>query len=108
MEIKFSHAWNNKLSNSIFTTIRKYDFEKETYYQTSLGKTFDIILQNQKVREAKLLQVEVRYFKDIDEYLLMLDTGKFKWLEQAKIFSSFGIDVIHDKVIILTFGEGNG
>lgn len=36
-QIKFSHNWNNKLRQRIFTTIRSWNEGKEAYYDDAIG-----------------------------------------------------------------------
>jgi hypothetical protein len=100
--IKFSHNWNNKLHNPIFTTIRKYDVLKAKYYKDLITQNFDILLQNKKIGNAKLINMEIIRFNDIPESLLHIDTGYDLVCDIIELFSKFGITE-NNSVLILTF-----
>ncbi len=100
-QIKFSHNWNNKLGNPIFTTIRNSQLGKFKYYKDLIGYGFDVLLKNKKYCYAELQQVEEFLFDDIPEGLLMSDTG-MNFADAQQLFANFGIEY-GDKVIILTF-----
>jgi hypothetical protein len=87
-KIKFSHNWNNKLSAKIFTTIRKATQNKVDYYKGCVGEDFQVLLNNKKICEARLINVGITMFKKIPPILLMLDTGT---KDYKKIFKRFGI-----------------
>jgi len=99
--IRFSHNWNNKLDNLIFTTIRNSNEAKLKYYKEAIGYGFDVFLKKKKYCYAELQQVEEYLFDDIPEGLLMTDTG-MQFSEMQQLFADFGIEY-GDKVLILTF-----
>lgn len=79
-KIKFSKNWNKKLDNPYFTTIRLYNDEKCKYYCDQLdklvsspSKVFDVIVRDEKVFEARLVDLEVRLLKDIPDWLCRID-----------------------------------
>ena len=100
-EIKFSHNWNNKLDNPIFTTIRISNESKLKYYKGAIGCGFNVFLRKKKYCYAELQQVEEFLFDNIPEGLLMTDTG-MQFSEMQQLFADFGIEY-GDKVLILTF-----
>ena len=83
-KIKFTHNWNNKLSCKFFTTIRKFSKEKKEYYRKYYNATFDVLLNDKKVCEAKLVDINVIEFHLQD------------------VFIKFGIKN-ETKVLLLTF-----
>lgn len=101
--IKFSHNWNHKLDNDIFTTIRNWTPEKEGYYRSQLGKTMEVLLHGAKGGEARLLSVRVVLYTMIDSALLRLDTGMADLNEIKKLFINFGMEDIMSRMILLTF-----
>jgi len=101
-KIKFSHNWNNKLNHNIFTTIRKYAEEKYSYYNNLIGKEFEILLNEKKIEEANLIDIDICDFKIIPKGLLHVDTGIINNYEIEDLFKMFGINK-NDKVLILTF-----
>ncbi|MFH0806028.1 MAG: hypothetical protein V1901_04085 [Patescibacteria group bacterium] len=109
-KIKFSHNWNNKLNNNIFTTIRKYTEEKYIYYTKALENNFEIIVGYgikdvrpiRNFKTAILKSVERRYYEDIPYGLLFTDTGMTSREEIKELFRKFGI-ILGTEVIILTF-----
>ena len=109
-KIKFSHNWNLKLNNNIFTTIRKSNPEKSQYYYEAMSCDFEVILSrgNKDIRPdksfgiARLIEVEKRKFKDIPLSLLHLDTGILNIYEIEDLFKKFGIQR-EDEVLIFTF-----
>jgi len=103
--IKFSHNWNNKLNNEVFTTIRTYSQEKWKYYIGLKDKIFDVVLNGKKIREVKLIRIDNDSFDLISEYLLVLDTGETSITKVYEIFRKFGLKNADDKMIILTFRD---
>jgi hypothetical protein len=101
-KIKFSHNWNDKLNHSIFTTIRKCTEEKYIYYSDLLGTNFEILLNNIKIGEANLIDIDLYDFKTIPNGLLHTDTGIINNYEIGNLFKKFGITQT-DRVLILTF-----
>ena len=103
--IKFSHNWNNKLNNDIFTTIRNHTLEKEKYYRKQIGEIFEVELQEKKTGEARLMKVEVKEYIEIDFNLLMLDTGMTNLRKITKLFLDFGMEDYMSDMLILTFAK---
>ena len=101
-KIKFCHNWNNKLNHDIFTTIRKYTEEKYLYYNDLIGAKFEIVLNNQKIGEANLIDIDICEFQNIPKGLLHIDSGIINNYEIEDLFKKFGINK-EDKVLILTF-----
>ncbi len=99
--IKFSHNWNQKLDQKIFTTIRKYDYKKWKYYRSLKDKQFRVVLNGKTYGEAILISVQSMSFKEMPEGLLCSDTGA-EVKEAYKIFKKFGLDE-YECTIILTF-----
>ena len=91
-QIKFSHNWNGKLDNDIFTTIRRYTPEKYRYYMNSVGDPFDVVLKRLFHSNAILEGLFVaEKFSDIHSVILMLDTGMTDMTKIHKLFEAFGI-----------------
>ena len=100
LQIRFSHNWNNKLENKVFTTIRRWDAGKADYYFENKGKTFTVLLNDKVFGTARLLDVVVDDINDVSEIQLILDTGLTRQEEIMELFKKFGVK---DKVIILLF-----
>lgn len=100
-KINFSFNWNNKLNNSIFSTIRCYSKEKEYYYKNLLNKPFIVLLKNKKFIIASLESVEVFTLNEIPHALLMIDSG-MRYFSAIKLFQKFGIG-LDKKTLLLTF-----
>jgi len=100
--IKFSHNWNNKLNQPIFTTIRKSNFKKYQYYYSKINKLFNILLNNKKIGEAILLAVEELEYEKIPKALLMVDTGIDNIEKVKRVFEKFKTWDF-SKILILTF-----
>jgi len=98
-KIKFSKNWNNKLQCRVFTTIRKFDLKKYTWYQSKINEVFDVEVDGITRFQVRLCSVKFGILKNVEPYLLFLDTGED---EPFKIFKKFGIGE-EDKVIILLF-----
>ena len=105
-KIKFSHNWNNKLNNDIFTTIRKYDNEKYYYYFNQTNKEFEIVLNGNIVGKAVLINVEHLDYINIPYCLLRLDTGLKTKESINELFNKFGINN-NSEVLVLTFERIN-
>lgn len=104
-QIKFTHNWNNKLFNTIFTTIRAYTKEKHEYYQKNLHSDFDVMIEGARFGGARLIGVHIKRFGDIDPSFLRVDTG-IEDMEAIKaLFKRFGIDAPDTQVLILTFAR---
>jgi hypothetical protein len=101
--IKFSHNWNNKLNNNIFTTIRNYSDSKYNYYVLNLNKDFDILLNGEKFNNSKLIDITQIKYSDIPIELLRLDIGISDPSEISQLFISFGMKSFDSKMLILTF-----
>lgn len=100
--IKFSHNWNMKLKNFVFTTIRT-DKHRQ-YYLDNLNKRFHVLLNETIYCKAKLIKVDSRKFKECDTYLTLLDTGIIDLPARYDIFKRFGI-TLETNVIVLTFNK---
>ena len=98
-KIKFKKDWNNKLQCRVFTTIRKFELKKYTWYQSKINEVFDVEVAGIVRFQARLCSVKFEVLDRIESYLLFLDTGED---EPYNIFKKFGIDE-KDKVIILLF-----
>ena len=99
--IRFSHDWNNKLENPVFTTIRKWDYKKEMYYGSAINAIFKILLNKYEKGFAKLIHVDTETLRMLPQALICSDTGMI-YNEALILFRSFGIQP-DDKVIILTY-----
>ena len=73
--IKFSHNWNNKLDNDVFTTIRNFNQGKWEYYKDAMGSEFNVALNGVFHSKADLIEVQKYNYYDIDRHILVLDTG---------------------------------
>ena len=98
-KISFIKDWNNKLQCRIFTTIRKFDLKKYTWYQGKINEIFDVEVAGIVRFQVRLCSVKFEQLDKIEPYLLFLDTGEY---EPLKVFKKFGIEET-DKVIILLF-----
>ena len=106
MEIKFSRNWNNKLNNTVFTTIRKYTTIKYGYYSEQVGKVFDVVLMDTAILKATLVDISMFYdCAELPYGLLAVDTGITERKEMKPLLEKFGID---DEVIVLTFETVRG
>lgn len=101
--IKFSHNWNNKLTQKVFTTIRTYTDWKFEFYQKQHNREFEIVLNNETIGKCKLRREEIIIYKDIPRALLASDTGLTDFANIYEIFKKFGMKDIESKMIILTF-----
>lgn len=100
LTISFSHNWNRKLDCPFFTTIRKWEKEKELFYKKNRGQIFSIVLDGKKYCEAKLVWVKThQMLAETDDYALVLDAGS---QDHRQLFGSFGIGET-DAVIHLLF-----
>ena len=97
--IKFSHNWNGKLDNNIFTTIRRATPRKTDYYIGHHGDVFDVHLNKLSYCDSKLIEVAIMPLSEINHSLLMLDTGCQEYLE---IFQKFGV-YVDTEVLLLTY-----
>lgn len=68
-QISFSENWNNKLSCTVFTTLRLHS---PKYY---VGAKFEIMLKSKHLKFAQVVQVKVLKLSEINEYIGGLDTG---------------------------------
>jgi len=102
MRIVFTHNWNNKLSNDIFTTIRKYESGKYSYYSDKIGQPFDVVLKGKKVGEAKLVGLWKGMLLDIPLPFLFTDTGYSDLSEAYSLFRRFKVNPT-DQVLVLAF-----
>ena len=73
-EINFSKNHNDKLHNKVFTTLRLGE-HKHTRYLLNKFKTHRINLNTMFIKEATLIEVEIKQLQDISTALLCTDTG---------------------------------
>jgi len=99
--IRFTHNWNNKLNNNIFTTIRTWNADKDHYYSSKVDKPFLSILNGKEHSWCELLYMEVDKLKNIPRALICADVGK-AYDESMKVFKKFGCGA-DTTVIVLTF-----
>ncbi len=106
--IKFSHDWNGKLKDRIFTTMRvdKDDHSKHDYYEKMKGVIFSVHLNGIEVCKAVLIDVDIMEFVTIPNSILFTDTGIDNRIECYDLFKKFGMKTIYDWVVILTFRRG--
>lgn len=104
--VKFTHNWNNKLENKIFTTIRRFVKSRRDYYEKRIGDVMPIILNDTKMGNAKLLTCITTYFNKIDGIILILDTGMSDVQKIKELFRKFGIKE-NDLCYILLFERIN-
>lgn len=102
-KINFSENWNNKLGNNIFSTIRLWTPEKETFYKASLNKNFEVLLNGKPIRQVKLSRIDIKKYIEIPPELLVLDTGLTSFIGIQGLFEQFGLKTIYDKMLILWF-----
>ena len=98
-KLSFIKDWNHKLQCRVFTTIRKFDLKKYTWYQGKINEIFDVEVAGIVRFQVRLCSVKFEQLDKIEPYLLFLDTGED---EPLKVFKKFGIEET-DKVIILLF-----
>lgn len=98
-KISFIKDWNHKLQCRVFTTIRKFDLKKYTWYQSKINEVFNVEVAGIVRFQVRLCSVKFGQLDKIEPYLLFLDTGAD---EPFKVFKKFGIEE-KDKVIILLF-----
>ena len=106
-KIKFSENWNNKLTNKIFSTIRKFSDSKFDLYKKNFLKEFNINLKDddgnfQYYGKAILKYIKIVQLRKMTSNELMLDTGIssldaiFEFFENLNIKKS-------DDIILLIF-----
>ena len=100
--IKFSHNWNNKLNTKVFTTIRKWNRNKEEYYRSAIGEIFKVDLGGHQLPLVKLVNVDIIEYAHIPVTVLAQDVGYTSREKADQIFARFGI-ANFDRVIILLF-----
>ena len=74
-KIKFSKNWNNKLNCLFFTTIRLATKEKVTYYESNVGNTFEVKVENDVHSKAILKTTSVLKLCELKHQLVFLDAG---------------------------------
>lgn len=105
--VPFSHNWNNKLDNIIFTTIRKYSPQKLEYYRGNIGKEHEIRLKGKVKCLSTLLQVyKFNSLKMVSPILLKLDTGLMAMEDILKLFKKFGVGEKDPVIIPLFYNTG--
>lgn len=68
--INFSHNWNGKLKNKVFTTIRLLNNSKYV-----IGNKYNISLKYYPVGIAEIVDIKYIKISEIDNFSAMLDTG---------------------------------
>ena len=68
--INFSHNWNRKLKNKVFTTIRLLNNSKYI-----IGNKYHISLKYYPVGIAEIVDIKYIKISEIDNFSAMLDTG---------------------------------
>jgi uncharacterized protein YqfB (UPF0267 family) len=68
--ILFSYNWNNKLECKAYTTLRLHQPEKYV-----VGETYDIILKDEVLHTATIIDVKPLRFDQLNEFIAYLDTG---------------------------------
>ena len=111
--IKFCKNWNGKLDQNVFTTMRNWGAQKESFYLGSLGKEFDVMLNEELHSKAVLMDCRTYHFDRIPLPLFTLDTGLFHLPEIRGLFLKFGMNEDDPLLIVLTFmnkcpGDGTG
>jgi len=102
LNIKFSHNWNNKLSGSVFTTIRGSTQSKLEYYNENKGRLFDVRLKGFSMGKAALINLQQHKLSSLPAGLLMVDTGKDSLAGAMSVFGNFGLKS-YSQVLVLTF-----
>ncbi len=103
--IKFSHNWNGKLNQKVFTTIRNHTSDKYKYYNNSIGGAFNVFLAGSgDIKQSILLKAEMVLYYDIPFGLIAIDTGITDEDKAFELFKKFGLKDATSWVIILTFG----
>ncbi len=107
--IRFTHNWNGKLSQDVFTTIRNYTFDKYNYYLKSVTREFDVWLKGSGViKKAILVDAERYEYEAIPDGFVAVDTGITEPIKALQLFKDFGMKSRISDMIILTFGPVNG
>lgn len=101
-KISFSHNWNNKLDNKIFTTIRGHTAGKAEYYHRSVNHLFDVELNKEVYAEAKLISVSINKLCLLPYHILALDTGLTRLADIQELFRRFKLGW-HDQCLLLLF-----
>ena len=99
--IKFSHNWNQKLNQKIFTTIRSFDTKKWNYYKGQENEDFTVLLKGVKHSIVTLISVETEKLGMLPKGLICADTGN-KFEDAMAIFKRFGLGK-QQEAIVLTF-----
>jgi len=102
--IRFSHNWNGKLSQNVFTTIRNHTDSKYHYYLESKKSVFDVWLKGSgNIKQATLIDVCLINYSDIPFPLIATDTGIVDEDKALGLFEKFGMEDDHEWMIVLTF-----
>ena len=104
-QIKFSKMYF-KLNNPIFTTIRKYEDDRFSFYKERINDIFDIKVKDEIIGKAKLIDIEVTDFFNLPISFLRIDTNLIDINEIYNLFESLGINK-NDRIIILTLEQLN-
>ncbi len=100
--ITFCKNWNGKLDKPVFTTIRSWTPIKEEFYKNSIGKTFNVFLEDIHYCSAILISTDRKAFSKIDKTILIEDTGESSSDKINEIFKRFHIESFTE-VMILSF-----
>lgn len=105
--IHFDNNYNSKLSckvGDIFTSIRKGGFDNTFRYRNAIGDNFSVMHQEIYMMQAKLVNAENVKYMNLQEYLVLLDTGLTDELDRYNLFvRKEVIQDVQDNVLILTF-----
>lgn len=88
--INFSYNWNNKLDCKCFTTLRLSNHNK---YRT--GLEYEVHLKNQRIKNARIVEIKVFTLDKINEFISRIDTGYSKE-ETIKIINRMYPDTINN------------
>ena len=99
-KIKFSKNWNNKLNCNLFSTIRKFTEEKAIYYKDNLNRIFEVELDNEVLYNAKLFDVKVCLYNDLEFDFLVYDTGIPSLAVIDRVLSKFGVQEGNNCIVL--------
>lgn len=84
LTIKFSYNYK-KLKDRMFTTIRRYTPQKYVYYSSNVGKVFDVLVNDKKQFQAKLIQVFSTHFNSLTKEFIEYDTDGIYKLQKTEL-----------------------
>lgn len=97
--IDFAEDFGGKIYNSVFTTIRKGEYEKH------LNKTFDVCLEGSLFCRATLISIKHEdNVEDISDELLMLDTGCLNTESATEILREYLDNMFNPKILVFKNG----